>query len=78
MLVSSGRGSDDLYFIDPAMKDYWAIKKRLRQVTIRWSIRGPAAPSRCADQSSRTANGKVKCWKTAHKAYEHSKTDGSR
>ena len=67
-------GSDDFYFIDPAMKDYWAVKPHIRKVTIAVVYTWPGgAISLWPVPQAIDGEFKVKCWKTAYEAYELSK-----
>lgn len=74
-LVVGPEGSDDFYFVAPAMKTYWALAKRLRQVTIAvvYSWPGGAISLWPVNQVDDTC--RVKCWKTAQLAFERSKTE---
>ena len=74
VIVGDG-GSDDFYYVAPAMKEHHVIAPRLRKVIIAVVYSWPAGtislwPVPKVDQDCR-----VTCWKSAQAAYERSKTE---
>ena len=73
LIVVGPDGSDDFYYVHPAMKEHHSLKPRIREVIIAVVYAGRTASSRCG----RSTRGLrlYKCWKTAYEAYERSKTE---